>query len=201
MSMRSSILHSVDVCPLGVPGVFLADVLRRHPGGHEAMREIRAVTHEFMYAQGHAFPWGQIHEQRSGGLTSWAIVPVALWEPLLDVRAGSTLTIPELHRMAYQVVRDALRGRVPRYLLVTGCQAGPRATPHSLFTFLCSEPAWEQGARNWIARQLVPGLLPDILGALDLHVRTVMASAHEQHHLATTRLPKRSIASRAKAAP
>jgi hypothetical protein len=198
--MRSSILHCVDLCPLGVPGVFLTDVLRRHPGGHGALREIRAVTHEFMDAQGHAFPWGQLHEQRTGGLTSWAIVPVALWDSLLDVRAGSTLTIPELHRMVHQVVRDELRGRTPRYLLVTGCQGGPRATPHSLFTLLCSEPAREQGARDWIARQLVPRLLPDILGACDLHVRAVMASSHERHHWAASRLSRRWTASTARAA-
>jgi hypothetical protein len=60
------------------------------------LRAKNVLLVEYASVEGYAYRWGHLIEVRLGRFVLWRVVPVALWERLSDVRAGSPLLIEEL---------------------------------------------------------------------------------------------------------
>ena len=77
--------------PVGIPALFLADQLSRGRVVEQILSGKRGLIAEYAGAEGYAYRWGHLIEVRLGRFVLWRVVPVALWERLSDVRAGSPL--------------------------------------------------------------------------------------------------------------
>lgn len=169
--MDTSPLESARPLPLGIPPIYLIDQLQRGRNAAEMLHAPPSVLHEYRGAHGYTFPWGQLIEERVLTELSWRVMPVALWHDLAQARTGSALPIADLTSALHAPVRTVLQGRLPAGVLLTGCQAGRRISPHSLFTLVCLDPSREDAARAWVQRQLLPELLGDVLAQCERHLR------------------------------
>jgi hypothetical protein len=101
-SRAASSRHAVDALvvgnpvPIGIPALFLADQLSRGRSAEQILSGKRGLIAEYAGAEDYAYRWGHLIEDRLGRFVLWRVVPVALWERLSDVRAGSPLLIEEL---------------------------------------------------------------------------------------------------------
>ena len=131
--------------------MFIADQLSRGRSLEQILSGKRGPIVEYAGAEGYADSWGLLIEQRLGRFVLWRVVPVALWERLADVRAGSPLLIEELHTLMQPGIPPALEPHLPSGVAVRGCQGASRRSPHALFTLLLTEPSAATAVRNWIA--------------------------------------------------
>jgi hypothetical protein len=106
-----------------------------HPrrAGRRGARAKNRIARRVRCRRGYLDNWGHLIEQRVGEVVLWRVVPVALWSCVSELRRGSRLTIPEL---VSPIVRPAVQPHLPDGVLITGCQAAGRRSPHALFTLL-----------------------------------------------------------------
>jgi hypothetical protein len=160
--------------PLGIPPIYILDQLQRGRTPSQILHAAPSVLQEYRGACGYAFAWGQLIEEQVLGQTCWRVMPVELWEGLERVRVGSALHIADLTSLLHTVVRATFHSHLPRELLLTGCQAGSRISPHSLFTLMSVTEAGTDTARAWIRRRLLPELIHDVLARCESHLVTLL---------------------------
>ena len=179
-SRAASSRHAVDAVvvgnpvPLGIPALFLADQLSRGRTGEQILNGKRGLIAEYAGAEGYAYAWGHLIEQRLGRFVLWRVVPVALWERLSNVRAGSPLLIEELLTLMQPGVSPALEPHLPSGLVLRGCQGASRRSPHALFTLLLTEPRPATAVRDWLARPFLIDFLPPLLKDLERRLEELL---------------------------
>jgi hypothetical protein len=162
--------------PIGIPALFLADQLSRGRTGEQILSGKRGLIAEYAGAEGYAYAWGHLIEQRLGRFVLWRVVPVALWERLSDVRAGSPLFIEELLTLVQPGIRPALEPHLPSGVVVRGCQGASRRSPHALFTLLLTEPRVVTTVRQWLASSFLIDVLPSLLNSVERGVADLVRS-------------------------
>ena len=153
--------------PIGIPALFLADQLSRGRSPEQILNGKRGLIAEYAGAEGYAYRWGHLIEVRLGRFVLWCVVPVALWERLSDVRAGSPMLIEELLTLMQPGIPPALEPHLPSGLVLRGCQGASRRSPHALFTLLLTEPPVVTAVRHWLATSLLAELLPTLLTSVE----------------------------------
>jgi hypothetical protein len=149
--------------PIGVPTVFLWPLAHARTGEHLPAALARLVA-EYDGAHGHVFDWGHIVVTQRPPLTTWRIVPVALWEQLARERPVDALNVPTLVARLAPLVRERLAPGLPTGLHVAGVHRGAgRRWPHSLLTLLQDDPRTLPQAWLWIERELLRQRLPALL--------------------------------------
>jgi hypothetical protein len=124
-SRAASSRHAVDAVvvgnpvPLGIPALFLADQLSRGRTGEQILSGKRGLIGEYAGAEGYAYRWGHLIEVGLGRFVLWRVVPVALWERLSDVRAGSPLLIEELLTLMHALSPPSVERERGRYVTVS----------------------------------------------------------------------------------
>ena len=172
-SRAASSRHAVDAVvvgnpvPLGIPALFLADQLSRGRTGEQILSGKRGLIAEYAGAEGYAYRWGHLIEVGLGRFVLWRVVPVALWERLSDVRAGSPLLIEELLTLMQPGISPALEPHLPSGLVLRGFQGASRRSPHSLFTLLLTEPRAASAVRDWLASPFLIDVLPPLLNNIE----------------------------------
>ena len=165
--------HAVDAAvvgnpvPLGIPAFFLADQLSRGRTGEQVLSGKRGLIAEYAGAEGYAYAWGHLIEQRLGRFVPWRVVPVALWERLSNVRAGSPLLIEELLTLMQPAIPPSLEPHLSSGLVLRGCQGASRRSPHALFTLLLTEPRAAIAVRDWLATPFLIDVLPPLLNDIE----------------------------------
>ena len=162
--------------PLGIPALFLADQLSRGRSAEQILSGKRGLIAEYAGAEGYAYRWGHLIEDRLGRFVLWRVVPVALWERLSDVRAGSPLLIEELLTLMQPGISPALEPHLPSGLVLRGCQGASRRSPHALFTLLLTEPPAATAVRGWLASPFLIDLLPSLLNDVERGVANFVRS-------------------------
>jgi hypothetical protein len=162
--------------PIGIPALFLADQLSRGRTGEQILSGKRGLIAEYAGAEGYAYAWGHLIEVRLGRFVLWRVVPVALWERLSDVRAGSPLLIEELLTLMQPRIPPALEPHLPSGVVARGCQGASRRSPHALFTLLLTEPRAATAVRDWLASPFLIDLLPSLLNDIERGVADLMGS-------------------------
>ena len=162
--------------PIGIPALFLADQLSRGRSGEQILSGKRGLIAEYAGAEGYAYGWGHLIEVRLGRSVLWRIVPVALWERLSDVRAGSPLLIEELLTLVQPGIRHALEPHLPSGVVARGCQGASRRNPHALFTLLLTEPRVVTTVRQWLASAFLIDVLPSLLDNVERGVADLVRS-------------------------
>ena len=160
--------------PIGIPALFIADQLSRGRSLEQILSGKRGPIVEYAGAEGYADSWGLLIEQRLGRFVLWRVVPVALWERLADVRAGSPLLIEELLTLVQPGIRPTLERHLPSGLLLTGCQGGSRRSPYALFALLLTDPGTTGAVRQWLATPLLTDLLPPLLMSVKCRVEQIL---------------------------
>ena len=89
-------------------------------------------------AEGHGYWWDHLIAQRLGRFVLWRVVPVALWERLSDVRAGSPLLIEELLTLMQPGISPALEPHLPSGVVARGCQGACSAAARSSCSILAT---------------------------------------------------------------
>ena len=97
-----------DPVPVGIPAYFLADQLFRGRSAEQILSGKRGLIAEYAGAEGYGYRWGHLIEVRLGRFVLWRVVPVALWERLAELRAGSPLLIEDLLTLVQPGIRPAL---------------------------------------------------------------------------------------------
>ncbi len=162
--------------PIGIPALFLADQLSRGRSGEQILSGKRGLIAEYAGAEGYAYQWGHLIEVRLGRFVLWRIVPVALWERLSDVRAGSPLLIEELLTLVQPGIRPALEPHLPAGIVARGWQGASRRSPHALFTLLLTEPRVVTTVRQWLASSFLIDVLPSLLNNVERGVADLVRS-------------------------
>jgi hypothetical protein len=160
--------------PMGIPALFIADQLSRGRSADQVLRGKRGLLAEYAGAEGYACPWGQLIESRLGRYILWRVVPVAMWDHLVERREGSPLLIEELLTRVQPGIRPALRRHLPRHVLLAGCQGASRRSPHALFALLLADPAAATAVRQWLATPFVTELLPPLLSRVERRVEEIL---------------------------
>jgi hypothetical protein len=153
--------------PLGIPALFLADQLSRGRTGEQILNGKRGLIAEYAGAEGYAYRWGHLIEVRLGRFVLWRVVPVALWERLSDVRAGSPMLIEELLTLMQPSIPPALEPHLPAGVVARGCQGASRRSPHAFFTLLLTEPRAATAVRDWLATPFLIDVLPPLLNDIE----------------------------------
>ena len=172
-SRAASSRHAVDAVvvgnpvPIGIPALFLVDQLSRRRTVEQILSGKRGLIAEYAGAEGYAYRWGHLIEVRLGRFVLWRVVPVALWERLSDVRAGSPLLIEELLTLVQSGICPALDSHLPSGVIARGCQGASRRSPHALFVLLLAEPGAETAVRQWLATPFLTELLPTLLNSVE----------------------------------
>ena len=131
---------AVNPMPMGIPASFIADQLSRGRSADQVLRGNRGLLAEYAGAEGYAYPWGQLIEIRLGRFILWRVIAVAMWNHLVERRAGSPLLIEELLTRVQPGIRPALRRHLPRDVLLAGCQGASRRNPHRTRCSRCCSP-------------------------------------------------------------
>lgn len=179
-SRAASSRHVVDAeavgnpVPIGIPALFLADQLSRGRSAEQILSGKRGLIAEYAGAEGYAYRWGHLIEVRLGRFVLWRVVPVALWERLSDVRAGSPLLIEELQTLMQPGIPPALEPHLPAGVVARGCQGASRRSPHALFTLLLIEPGAATAVRQWLAAPFLTDLLPPLLHSIERRVADLL---------------------------
>ncbi len=172
--------HAIDVvlagdrAPIGIPALFIADQLSRHRSAEQILTGSRGLLAEYTDVQGYAFRWGQLIEHPLGHFVLWRVVPVAMWDRLSERRARSHLLIEELITLVQPGIHPALEARLPRALLLTGCQGASRRSLHALFALLLADPASTAAVRQWLATPFLTDLLPPLLMSVECRVEQIL---------------------------
>ena len=172
-SRAASSRHAVDAVvvgnpvPLGIPALFLADQLSRGRTAEQILSGKRGVIVEYAGAEGYAYRRGHLIEVGLGRFVLWRVVPVALWERLSNVRAGSPLLIEELLTLVQPGICPALEPHLPSGVVARGCQGASRRSPHALFTLLSTEPRAAPAVRHWLASPFLINVLPPLLNDVE----------------------------------
>lgn len=181
-SRSASSRHAADAVvvgnpvPIGIPALFLADQLSRGRSGEQILSGKRGLIAEYAGAEGYAYQWGHLIEVRPGRFVLWRIVPVALWERLSDVRAGSPLLIEELLTLVQPRIRPVLEPHLPAGIVARGCQGASRRSPHGLFTLLLTEPRVATTVRQWLASSFLIDVLPSLLNSVERGLADLLRS-------------------------
>jgi hypothetical protein len=149
--------------PIGIPALFLADQLLRARSPDQILSGERGLIAEYTGAEGYAYSWGHLIEHRLGRFVLWRVVPVALWDQLVERRAGSPLLIEDLVTLMHGSIRPALEPHLPAGVVARGCQGASRRSPHALFMLLLTEPGLVTAVRHWLATPFLTELLPPLL--------------------------------------
>ena len=175
-SRAASSRHALDAVvvanpvPVGIPAYFLADHLLRRRTAEEILSGKRGLIAEYAGGEGYAYRWGHLIEVRLGRFVLWRVVPVALWERLSPLRAGSPLLIEEQLTLVQPGIRPALEPHLPSGVVARGCQGASRRSPHALFTLLLTEPRAATAVRHWLATPFLTVLLPTLLNSVESRV-------------------------------
>ncbi len=165
--------HAVDAVvignpvPIGIPAFFLADQLSRGRTAEQILSGKRGLIVEYAGAEGYAYRWGHLVEVGLGRFVLWRVVPVALWERLSDIRAGSPLLIEDLLTLVQPGISPALEPHLPSGVVARGCQGASRRSPHALFALLLADPRAATAVRHWLAMSLLTELLPTLLTSVE----------------------------------
>jgi hypothetical protein len=179
-SRATSSRHAVDAVvvgnpvPIGIPALFLADQLSRGRSAEQILNGERGLIAEYAGAEGYAYRWGHLIEVRLGRFVLWRVVPVALWERLSDVRAGSPLFIEELLTLVQPGISPAPEPHLPAGVRLTGCQGQSRRSPHALFALLLADPRAATAVRRWLAMSLLTEFLPTLLNSVERRVTELL---------------------------
>jgi len=179
-SRAASSRHALDAVvvanpvPVGIPAYFLADQLLRSRTAEEILSGKRGLIAEYAGSEGYAYRWGHLIEVRLGRFVLWRVVPVALWERLSPLRAGSPLLIEELLTLVQPGIRPALEPHLPSVVVARGCQGASRRSPHALFTLLLTEPRAATAVRDWLAAPFLTDLLPPLLHSIERRVADLL---------------------------
>ena len=160
--------------PIGIPTLFLADQLSRGRSAEQILSGKRGLIAEYAGAEGYAYHWGHLIEVRLGRFVLWRIVPVALWERLSGIRAGSPLLIEELLTLVQPGIRPALEPHLPAGIVARGCQGASRQSPHALFALLLADPRAAGAVRQWLATPFLTDLLPILLDSVQRRVADLL---------------------------
>lgn len=163
-----------DRVPTGIPAFFIADQLSRNRSAEHILGGKRGLLAEYAGAEGYAFRWGRLIEVQLGRFVLWRVVPVALWERLSPLRAGSPLFIEELLTLVQPGIRPTLERHLPPGLLLTGCQGASRRSPHALFALLLTDPDTTGAVRHWLATPFLTDLLPPLLVSVECGVEQIL---------------------------
>jgi hypothetical protein len=153
--------------PIGIPALFLADQVSRGRSLEQILSGKRGLIAEYAGAEGYAYRWGHLIEVGLGRFVLWRVVPVALWERVSDVRAGSPLLIEELVTLMQPGIPPALEPHLPSGLVLRGCQGASRRSPHALFALLLADPRAATAVRHWLAMSLLTEFLPTLLTSVE----------------------------------
>ena len=153
--------------PVGIPAYFLADQLLRRRSAEEILSGKKGLIAEYAGAEGYAYGWGHLIEQRLGRFVLWRVVPVTLWERLSKLRAGSPLLIEDVLTLVQPDVHPALASHLPAGVLLTGSQGQSRRSPHALFALLLADPRAVTAIRHWLATPFLTELLPTLLNSVE----------------------------------
>ncbi len=183
LSSRAASSHTIgdtvvvgNPVPIGIPALFLADQLSRGRSAEQILTGKRGLIAEYAGAEGYAYRWGHLIEVRLGRFVLWRVVPVALWERLSDVRAGSPRLIEELLTLMQPGISPALEAHLPSGLVLRGFQGASRRSPHALFTLLLTEPRAATPVRDWLASSFLIDLLPSLLNDIERGVANLVRS-------------------------
>jgi hypothetical protein len=163
-----------DPVPIGIPAYFLADQFLRGRSAEQILSGKRGLIAEYAGADGYAYRWGHLIEVRLGRFVLWRVVPVALWERLSPLRAGSPLLIEDVVTLVQPDVRLTLASRFPARVLLTGCEGASRRSPHALFALLLAEPRVAIDVRHWLATPFLTDLLPMLLDTVERRVADLL---------------------------
>jgi hypothetical protein len=179
-SRAASSRHAVDAVvvgdpvSLGIPALFLADQLSRGRSAEQILNGKRGLIAEYAGAEGYSYRWGHLIEVRLGRFVLWRVAPVALWELLSDVRAGSPLLIEELLTLVQPGIPPALEPQLPSGLVLRGFQGASRRSPHALFALLLTQPRAATAVRRWLATSLLTEFLPTLLNSVERRVTELL---------------------------
>jgi len=163
-----------NVVPIGIPTLFIADQLSRGRPAEHVLGGKRGLLAEYAGAEGYAYRWGQLIEIRLGRYILWRVIPVAMWDHLVERRAGSPLLIEDLLTRVQPGTRPALRRHLPRDVLLTGCQGASRRSPHALFALLLADSAAATAMRQWLATPFLTEVLPPLLSRVERRVEEIL---------------------------
>ena len=137
--------------PLGIPALFLADQLSRGRTGEQILSGKRGLIAEYAGAEGYAYAWGHLIEQRLGRFVLWRVVPVAVWERLSDVRAGPALLIEDLLTLMQPGISPALEPHLPSGLAcaVFKAPAAQRRSSRCISQPRATAPTWVFRHDEW----------------------------------------------------
>lgn len=159
-----------DVQPLGVPAVFLQELLvldhraarlPHRPAELEA--RIAALAGDYRQAQGYGMSWGQLHEARLGEATAWRVIPVKLWMDQDLERLRSRGGLAALTSGLHALVRQRISPNPGPAVVRAGCSGGGQRVPYALLSILCLDESGLAEARAWMASEFLRSTWPDIL--------------------------------------
>lgn len=162
-------LLSGDTRPLGVPVVFFCELLTRARVMHHTEGATQSLRDEYEQARGYAAAWGQLIEMDTEGVLQWRVVPVRIWSMQLMSRDGAPLDIVADLEHTRPVLHRLLEDLVPTWLALEPPAATRDHAPHAAFCLRLIDPAMERFARDWMATELIDGVLPLILEELQRH--------------------------------
>ena len=173
-SRAASSRHAVDAVvvgnpvPIGIPALFLADQLSRGRTAEQILSGKRGLIAEYAGAEGYAYALGSSHRsQRLGRFVLWRVVPVALWERLSDVRAGSPLLIEELLTLVQPGIPPALEPHLPSGVVARGCQGASRRSPHALVHAAVDRAARRYRCSRLAREPFLIDVLPPLLNNIE----------------------------------
>lgn len=147
---------------IGVPAVFLSDVLAQPIRLDQRAAQASRLACEYSGAWGYADGWGHVLEKRLGVFVVLTFVPVELWDSTSAVRRRAGCSIDTVMPNARQAALPTLADAVPRTVHLAGSSSTGRRYPWALFSLVM--PAEElSGFRMWAKASLLPELLPDAL--------------------------------------
>jgi hypothetical protein len=165
-----------DPRPIGIPPVFLADVLAGSHSPLQPLSPLSLLLAEYLDATGYVFDWGHIIAVDVAPFTVWRIVPVRLWETLRNERMPDRLRIPDLLPRLAPIARAVVEPHAPRGLVLGGLQREGRGSPHALFALVLIDPAARRRVDRWLECRFVPHVLPALLGRLEPALRELLAN-------------------------
>jgi hypothetical protein len=160
--------------PLGIPAVFLSDLLDPNLPGVPNPEAQETLCAEYVGAHGFAFNWGQIVMQQMLSATVWRIVPVRLWEEERLERPSLPARIPDLLPLLAPCVRTVVGPQLPRGLALASLQCDGRRSRYALLSFVLVDASCHERVRRWLGRRFVPELLPVILHEAGVRLREMV---------------------------
>jgi hypothetical protein len=183
--MNVSLMHHAPA-PISVPAVFIADALR-HAESLAYLLDTgpASLLYQYRHVMGYLYDWGHIIEDpplstRQRLVTSWRIVPVAVYDAVARALGSNSHPIPSLLREIRGTVHAALPRDLPAQFRITGCSRHARFNTHALFSLTAIDQRFDPELRQWIDTAFVPSCVPmliEMMGAF-MHTRAIQHAHH-----------------------